>query len=398
MAFARHLSKLALSVLVAVIGFITPANAQQEVQIMVSGPWAYVPGPTPTPPLPNPTPTPAIVIAAPQIDHHGDIQIFSGEDADEFNSIPLGTDVITIGHNQPGKYTLIISGLADCDPVPNPAPTPTPQAFPLTVASVDVDNVLQAPSKGFAILIPKPCYYTSFLESRSRLAVEPNSITQDDPPHTTWMVLHYKANCGVTPIASIQELANSSAKFHSNDLLDPAAISIVLGADTQKESNRRCDSLSGQSVRLEAGLFGATLHYQFPRVLKSGEQSHDYKLDCTDNFAFLTQAQLKSVLSDIKTIESFLKNPGRDPAAAQAAFRRLNYIIPLLHPPENIRKELDKVQSRLFPPAARGSSTKNAQAAAEIAPLDQLRSYAIPMTAGAADCRGAQLNVNDTIP
>ncbi|MGC2695236.1 MAG: hypothetical protein WA738_05535 [Candidatus Angelobacter sp.] len=390
MTLARYSVNHALSLLIAVAVLLKPSTAQ-EVQIMVSGPWAYVTAP-------NPSPTPAIVIATAQIPHHGDVQVFSGEDADDFDSLPPTRDIITIAHNQPGKYTLVISGLDKCDPVPNPAPTPAPLAYPLN--GVNVDSVLRGPSNGFSILMPKPCYYTSFVESRSRLAVDPNSIKQEDPAYTTWMVLHYKAKAGVIPTASVQEIANSQATFLSIDPpSDPPAISIVMGSDSPNETNSRCDSLSGQSVQLEGALFGAKLHYQFPRLLKYGEQSHDYKQDCIDSFASLTEGQLKKVLHDINIVESFQRDPSRSRARANAAFTELNGLVRALFPkepgkqPKNVVDELEKA-GKLFPPLAGGVSPKNAHDAE----FTQTTLYAISMTPGAGDCRGAQLNVNSTIP
>ena len=384
MASARNSSKIALFVLVAVMGFIPPAAAQQEVQIMVNGPWAYVPTPTPTPPLPSPTPTPAIVIATPQIPHHGDVQIFPGEDADDFASVGSNME-IAIHQNKPGKYTLVIDGLADCDPLPSPLPAPTPHAYPLT--NVSVDNVLQGNIKGFSLLLPKPCFYSSYLESRSKLDLT-STANVDPKGYTTWMVLHYKAKPGVTPTASIQEIANSSVTFQSNDpSSDPPAISIVMGADSQNETNRRCDSLSGQSVQLEASLFGTTLHYQFPTLRKSGQQTEDYKPDCADNFASLTQDKLKMVLHDIQVIESFLKDRSTNSTKSQAAFKELNLLVLSLNPPANVRAELQNVQGQMF-----------SSQAAKNGALSQTKLYVVAMAAGAGDCRGAQLNVDGTIP
>src|SRR5690242_291187 len=100
----RHLQAFSkvLFLLLAVSMLIKPAVAQKtEVQIMVNGPWAYVPAPTPTPSTPSTT----IVIATPVSTGHGPVKIFSGEDADEF---PSHNSSNGIEINKVGKYVLTI--------------------------------------------------------------------------------------------------------------------------------------------------------------------------------------------------------------------------------------------------------------------------------------------------
>src|SRR5689334_11352768 len=126
MPSARHSSSYVLLLLIAVLLFPKPATAQQhEIQIMVNGPWAYVATPTPTPTAPPPT----TILATALIPNHK-LDIFSGEDADEFPNAPASSQV-----SVKGAYKLGFSGanLADCSLIPPKPGTSGPSPFPVSV-------------------------------------------------------------------------------------------------------------------------------------------------------------------------------------------------------------------------------------------------------------------------
>lgn len=399
MISARQLSKVVLPLLVAVLLVPKPATAQQnEIQIMVNGPWAYVPSLTPAPP----PPPGAIIIATPLIPNHK-LLVFSGEDADQFPHASTGSEVPT-----KGAYKLAFqkANLANCNLIPPKPSTLEPSPFSLTVKSGDASGVIMGTLNGFAITLPTPCYATNYADSRSR--IDPTTIDPDPhkPPlegeYTIWRVLHYSVDTPGTAIASITGGAQPlSVNFVANDALDVPAISIVMGDPHGNDTNTRCDSLSVDSFQKETALFlNQTLHVQFPRLVAPGTQTHDYKPDCIDNSQPLEAAKLTPALNQIAIVEAFLElHKAAPPKNVRDAFTSLEGIISSLQPkerkpPKNIADELRVVCRQLFLKDVRPDCFSAPQASAMNKPLRQTRRYLDSMTAaGAGDCRGGQLDV-----
>ncbi len=375
MPSARHSLKDLLLLLIAVAVFTTAAAAQ-EVQIMVNGPWAYVPPPPPTPPAPGAT----FILATPVMNTHA-VFVFSGEDAHHFPNTPTITS--------PGAYTLALPSPMKCDLIPPKPSMPEPTPFALTVTSAQANDVITGQLKnGFAITLPQPCYTTNFADSRSRIDLTKIDTDPHKPPaeapFTTWRVLHYSVNLASAPTATLTAAnGNTIAKipFQKNDPSNVAAISIVMGPTGPIITDPRCDSRSVDSFLAEGTLFNqTTLQVQFPRLL--GEtQSHDYKPECINNAVLLTQAEHAKVLRDIGIIELFLQERGGDRKNAQQAFNRLDPLIRHLKPPQQVSDELQNLRSRLF-----------SNAAAKTA-VGLISAYTDSRSVGAADCRAAQLDV-----
>jgi hypothetical protein len=224
------ISKLLLSLLFAVIVGSWPCLAQTtDVEVEVAGPWSYVA---------DPSDGHRVIVIAPHSSHS--VAIFSGQDASQYKSAP---------HNP-------VSGLHRLEFTPAPCgahPDSYTKLYPVAVkddpGDSDVDSAIGAKGNRYAVSVPKPCYYESYAESRSK--VSPNGITPQttDANYTTWMILHYKVKGTMPAPASLIEKpdvgvqGSSPVDFSSNvNNSNTKAISIVIFLD--EDPDRKCDQQS----------------------------------------------------------------------------------------------------------------------------------------------------------
>jgi hypothetical protein len=384
MAFVRHSSRIALLLLAAIAVFITPAAAQQEVQIMVNGPWAYAPGSSSS----------TIFIVAPMSAGHGPVVIFSGEHAENYPPVANGTATGT-RISVTGQFTLTISSLAQCIRT-TPLPTETPQkAYPLP--NVAAPLIQKAINNGFAISLPKPCYATTMADNFSR--IDTVSPPLKEGSYTDWMILHYFVNA-VDKIT----IGGQPILFKQVDVGPFPAVTIAMGPMTGNISDSQCDSMSVASFLDEALLFGQNLHVHFPRLLPPdpGTQTHHYIFGCDDKRpAFF--APPVSVLGDIDTVQFYLSNHvSEKKQSATSAFGRIEHTIcGLSDIPTNVQHELHAVAVTLeFKEIDNTKNTCSSPGPIQSGPpLGHAKAYIeqLASAAGAGDCRGAQLNINTTL-
>jgi|GEM_PF-4658323 len=376
--YTTKVLKFAL-VLCAITWFSTNGIAQQEVQIMVNGPWAYVK---------DPNHAGKIVIIAAKSKHHGPAMMFGGEDADQF---PKKINSTTLDL---GNYDLAFQ--TTCK---NPAPPPG--VFPLNNIPLDKVKVLIAgPGDRYSISLPEPCSYSYAHQSWSK--VDSNlPIKAPEANYTTWMVLHY--SLPVSPQALVTGSTDDQTVSYKSKPIDftsatssnPKAISIVLGSDELFDTDTECDSTSNISVRNTGALFEQPLHVHFPRIV-NGAQSHQYLPQCVDASAMLKKTVSLKMLRLTDVIESYFERPSHERlAAARTALTSLkNDLTSNSKIPEDVSRELSSLDLRMRNDLLRASSNISAPIPRRLA---HTTNFILRLSAGAGDCRGSQLYIT-TVP
>ena len=354
---------------------------------MVNGPWTYA--------APQSSSGSTIFIVAPRSIHHGPVTIFSGEDAYDFNN-PSNAGIEI---DQTGQYTLTIPHLTTCSLAPS---GPPPMAYRIDGVPSDKVNIAIGGSHGYSISLPKPCYFTSGFESRSKIdTVTP--IQQPEKWYTTWMVLHYSVD---TVDQAIVQGFQEPILFENNDIGHIPAISIVMGTDeSDNNTTRRCDSTSVRSVKDEMALFGQDRHVQFPSVY-GNQQSHTYEPGCEDQTQMLERGVLLRLRHDLNVVNLYLRKRDKNRIPATTlAFRDLDATLRALGPiPVGVRRELSAIGGLLGLTIQKDPKNSSQplgldnDRAMDSLSLYQTEEYVHVMTAGAGDCRGSQLDINGTIP
>ena len=216
------------------------------------------------------------------------------------------------------------------------------------------------------------------------------------------MVLHYTVN--TVSQASVNGFQDPIL-FQSNDTGHVPAISIVMGTDEpDNNTTRRCDSTSVRSVKDEMALFGQDRHVHFPRV-DGNQQSHTYEPGCEDQTQMLKKASLLTIRYNLKVVRSYLetRDQGKIPSthlALEAIRKAISSMGPI---PGAVQNELDAI-GKLLQLQTQASQSRSApsldsiQVAGDNLSVDRIEGYVHATSAGAGDCRGAQLNINGAIP
>jgi len=250
----------------------TPSMGQNGtwVEVMVNGPWDYVPD------YAAPPAHPRIILIAPASPGHKPPTILAGPNAagDKSNQPQLW----------PGLYTLSIDKVRERPQCPGNQPS-TVSLYPYRNVSRQniqdaldgkaVDPTTHKPIPRFAIALPQPCYATSMYESRSKMD-DSQIDKQVEMAYTTWVSLHYFVDSDFVD-ATINGLP---VTFDSDGGSYPPSLSIVMASDSTSNDNE-CDAVSLMSVESSAKLLGLTghLYAQFPMMLGSGStiyQTHNY--------------------------------------------------------------------------------------------------------------------------
>lgn len=388
MAQSRLLVKLAFLLFATML---STSGSAQEIQVMVSGPWAYVRDP-------NTVNGDRIVLIAPVSKHHGPVRIFSGEYADQFAQ---QTDPVI---SEVGHYTLDFSSPSPCKSGAAPAGT-----YHLTgVSAGDVAKLITGPAPRFAISLPAPCSYSWQRQDWSKIDVR-DPTTATETPYTTWMVLHY--NMAGTIHAFISGSSDDNTLTYNkrlvdftNDPGDSPSISIVLGTDSPYDTDRTCDSTSNASFRDAIGLFTNKVpHIIFPEIDAAGKQTHSYDdTRCVDaSPTFLDHRSTMQALKATSVVRTYFKAPNHvNLLKAHSAFDELAKILsssPSI--PSKVHEELSLITLPQLE-AAGAAAPKNAELhLRSIHALDEIREYVQHLfSAGAADCRAAQIDVTTTSP
>jgi hypothetical protein len=357
----------------------------KEIQVMVSGPWSY---------FTDPADSSRLIVIAPDEPHHYLPIAFPGGDVTSptLNPVPF----------QKGIYRLDIANISSCN-----THASSVSLFPL---NVDVETIikplLKGPATFYAFSVPKPCYYTDEMSMRERSIIDPdNPITavRPDAGYTTWMMFHYSVS-NVAPAV----ITDSSGKTSNVDFGSDSAISVVMyGPDLDPYPNN-CDSISATSVKASGKLFKKNLRVWQPEVDEFGEQG-DYILGCQDNSideAKIAEInQVKAILKLVTQVEKYAYRPR--PKRAEHALRVLDEInikVQKLDAPESVRNEVKTAKARLLSlqqqsTASQKRAQPNFNQVVNTGPLLPLTAqFTLYRSAGSADCKGAQLNIDNSIP
>ena len=304
---ARTLGTVAAG-LVFTVFFAIPSYAQNDLEIMVNGPWTYVADPNPS--LDNSKSR--IVLVAPSDGQHVAYS-WSGPDASMEHSLgatPPDNKALLL----PSDSTNHVANLYYADfsgrnlvalgpPDEEPGMAYSPQK---TVAKTDINNILYTPTKAqerYAISLPVPDYVRTYVGpygkglAESKIGVGGVARKTPPAPFTTWMILHYNVAGDPTKMAIKVTLLKASGGNLVADRSVPvetdngrSAITFLL-AETKpclpndsvcfNYSEQECDELSGQSFAETTGLWVLPEYARFPVQLDGmgNQDSWNYDFD-----------------------------------------------------------------------------------------------------------------------
>jgi hypothetical protein len=259
-----------------VLLLVAPFVAATDLQIMVSGSWAYVT---------DPSESSRVFIVSPK-SHFHHAYILPGTGADTFGqsvSPPIDAGLYRLDFDPRLRTTHIGKRMKHAVLVP------------FAVSRAQVSTVLWSTSN-YIISLPAPDDWTEYVDptgnfsghSESKVAL--NVVTPTSPAsgknYTTWMVLHYSVK---TLPPSLQLAGGATQTILTTDGQNnhSGGISIVLGDPVMQDNDPKCDSVSLESFNAQNVLWHQTRHVLFPIQDKDNNgkwhQTHQYDYnDCTD--------------------------------------------------------------------------------------------------------------------
>lgn len=254
------------------VATVRPCLAQTttDVEVEIAGPWSYVV---------DPSDVQRIVVIAPHSGHSADV--FSGQDVSQYET--------------PGDHPLEL-GLHRLEFTPAPCgahQSSSAKLLPLTVQDSDVKSAIAAKGSRYAISLPKPCYYESYVEARSIISRTTIVPPTSEARYTTWMILHYKVSGSAPSPATLVERpdvgsqSSSSVDFLSNANSTEKAISIVIYLDERPK--RICDQQSADVFDQTQDLLKLQhLNRLFPELdfnMQHPQQTARYNSTCSQTLA-----------------------------------------------------------------------------------------------------------------
>jgi hypothetical protein len=323
---SQNLGKFVLLVVMAV-GCARPSSAQQDLQVMVAGPWSYV---TDSVKYPG-----RLFLVAPGSSTSHAVYIFPGTNPVFSSSnppvvsptAPSPTGTYKLDYSYKGQYSAtdqsppVLCGAAISSPTTNVRPI--------------LNN---ASNSNFVISLPIPDGYSTFSgsingwsgTSESEVSGTPILNSTAAPParqYTTWMVLHY----GVTQIPASFQLTGTAVGTISttgSTANYSGGISIVLS--DMGTADLVCDSVSLVSVKDRNGLWTLNQYARFPRQSSPGVQilgQYDFS-HCSNSgpVSAMKNAATHSKVSAMKQSKPGLLSPGS--ADCHACQMSVNSAIP----------------------------------------------------------------------
>ena len=241
-----------------------PSFAQQDLQVMVSGPWSYATDTT----YPN-----RLFLVAPGKSDHHKVYLLPGADPTVFKS---GTPSPT------GTYTLDYTAVKGTPATAYPNP-PVLSGVSIGSPAKKVRPILvNKKNKNYVISLPTPDGYSTYSGSMGTSESEVSNkrisnATVEPKQYTTWMVLHY----------NVAQIPNSFRVSNGASLpTTGGGISIVLGDPKDYDDDAICDHVSLESVKERNRLWHVKQYARFPKLLDpQGTQNHGmYDYDrCSDS-------------------------------------------------------------------------------------------------------------------
>jgi hypothetical protein len=237
------------------------STTTKEVEIDVAGPFGYVPDV-----VDSVNPQNYIVIVASSA-HHGGSVVPEG-DANHYQS---NTGTITLVE---GYYQLNFN-VTSCGP--QPAGIERPKLYGATVNNTVLPTLINGSSHQFAVRLPKPCYYESYIESSVKLGQSPITSSSPETAYTTWMVLHYTVDASLTS-ATLTDQGNNTktVTFKASQPSSLAGIAIALSMNAVPSP--ACDFESSMAFADAATFWGFTApsYVLFPDISSSLQQTRRY--------------------------------------------------------------------------------------------------------------------------
>jgi hypothetical protein len=386
----RHSSRsiswgVSLSLAFILLGFPRSSYAQntKEVELEVAGPWAYIT---------DPSHSDRIIVISPNVNHL--MAVIAGGNANNFN-----------GQLAPGIYTL---GL-NTAPCAAHHPVMRPKLYDVMTDAVPgaVGKALGAKNARFAVSLPKPCYYESYLESHAKVATSAIDEKTPEGTYTIWMSLHYTVPASTT-FATLDATLDSGGTYNQTAILflnsawppSASAISVIAYYGYAGE-DYTCDLHSAEHFDAAMLLWGQNgFRRLFPELDATGKQSHRY------NYSSAKCPQQKQlgamdetmITADslLETINDIRKNlPRRDLQESIEQVTKLQATIVSLwtpQPPTDIQLDLQNSIDLLRRMKQRGERFP------EDLTSQFLKVTQIGRAPGRADCHAMQLNIDSTVP
>jgi len=383
-----HLKRLASALLIfASFGKACRAQQFKDVEIEVVGPWSIAPDPRP-----SAGPSRLVLIAPITAKTQHQVDVYPGGDAYSYKK-----DVTA------GSYSLNFTfDPNNCD---GNQQSNLLSFVPVQVSPNDVLSVINSPNNRYAISLPKPCYFETYLDARSIVSATPIKDASGDRRYSTWLKFHYRVATSVTS-ASFGGNSDASGMISPypipfNASAHPPksqALTVVL-YDEKDPEDYDCDSHSAMFFDASVvGLWKQTGVFRlFPELDGGHNQSGAYNLTCSqipgksgmiastpDRAWFLEQiGSIRNALrsSDIGGIErgvSKLKE-----GLAQVLGNRFPLAI------DDDLAAVSRIKNFLQQDKANKFQAINAD--------EYLRVTEYIVTAGRTDCHSMQINVNNAV-
>jgi hypothetical protein len=287
--YLHSLPKVALLFIVMNAFWVEPAAAQNDLQILVTGPWSYVRDQTN---YPN-----RLVLVAPAKNSQGHAshhQVYSWSGTDVTANPSSVSSKVTL---QPGIYTL------DFDPSLKGMPISQGAKPTLCGASVTNAGNVDAGAVGasnYVISLPIPDAYSTYIDPNGTYSgtsysqVSANDITPINPAtetqYTTLMALHYGVK-SLPPSLTLNgpslggpvqlQTVDSTGKFSGG-------VSILAADPNLTDDDPWCDDISRQSIQERNSLWKITEYARFPRFLLDSLGNYHqwpghYDFSCSDS-------------------------------------------------------------------------------------------------------------------
>lgn len=383
------------------------AARTNEIQIMVNGPWSYLPDPD--------DPNNRILLLVPKVKFHEDIAIFPGPEAHK--TIPPDATKLP-----PGRYKMAVSGpskpfdKADCDAI---RPHVPPTLYKLNVGAAPIGSAIQGnthdPEESgtlmsrYAISLPVPCFYSSMHEDSSMMWT--NTYPNVDTQYTTWMAFHYSSKSGDALSVSLE---GQSLTLDSPAYYPFPSMSIVMPSQDDYKGSE-CDPVSIMSLHKSATLIGQynQIHVQFPVTLGSTHgayQTHHYSDPCkTQAYLHVVEQRLQdehALIHDIHTVRSYIEHQdSKDYGKARQSLDELDKTLNKEQWLEFTNKFTCELQAaKALLQEVKNPAMKSGLDQPECDP-SRRQEYAqftvteqvVLVSAGHSDCHSAQININGAI-
>jgi hypothetical protein len=393
--------------LAAALLFSVPATAQTDLQIMVSGPWAYVVDPNPGWDPNTGVPMQKRIVLVAQVSDSHDIYVFNGANAAAYQGY-AGSSLI----DRPGRYYLDLQGARTFAGSPTQDDQPPALYSPPPVTAATINGVLTgAGNQRVAISLPEPDYYSTYVgqfgHGMSESKISPNHVTGRTPSnyYTTWLVLHYSvSNSGSnSSYAIINGTPDDKSTYQQTQPMLP--LSIVVGVEPGvTDSAPSCDTLSSMSFTESVALWQIPIYARFPEDPLGEQEPEEYHYsNCIEagstSFSSAEKAfeaahkNIQNVLAEITELKSH-SDGLQDLRGLQDVVNEIQGLS-FGNPPTTIKSEwscLSQVAHGESPKACPGHVKPQKQI------LDPVAQFVVSATAvGGGDCHMAQFNINGAI-